>query len=129
MKRVVLLAVMFLTAVLFGGLRAMAGEAPATGETWKAEWRNRFTETKGEWVFVWTERAGELNGTVTVDGVSHTLAGKRDGSWWELNWKDAEGRMTQVRGAGGSGEWRGVVLSGGGGRLVEYGRVRVWRSR
>ncbi len=107
------------------GVRA---DDPAKAETWQAEWSNRFADQKGEWVFVWTDRAGVLSGTVVVDGVSHALEGTRNGSWWELSWKNAEGRVTQVRAAGGAGEWRGAVLSGGDGGLVAYGRVSARRS-
>lgn len=134
MKRAILRAVIGLLA---GAARAesaagvaeaaMPGAMPV--ETWRAEWRNRLGGQRGEWVFAWTMTGAVLNGTVTVDGVAIPLEGKRDGAWLELGWTDAEGRVTQVRAVLGGGEWRGAVMSGGGGRLVEYGRVRATAAR
>jgi hypothetical protein len=122
----VLIATALLLAVCVSGARAgKADETPAARETWKAEWSNRLSGLKGEWMFILNQGDGVLSGTVTVDGVTHELAGKREGAWLEINWKDAKGQVTQVRVVAGAGEWRGVVFSGGGGRWVEYGRVRA----
>lgn len=103
--------------------------ATAAAETWKAEWRNRFADEGGEWVFVWTVTGTAVAGTVIVDGVTLPLEGRREGAWLEVSWKDAEGRTTQVRGVVGGGEWRGTVLSGGGGHMVEYGRMSAKPAR
>lgn len=83
MKRAVLAAWLFALCV-FGGSRAPAEDVAIRAETWMAEWSNRLSEERGEWVFEWTEQAGALRGTVKVDGVSYAVEGTRAGAWREL---------------------------------------------
>ncbi len=125
MKSVLIAVALLLTVCVSGARAGEADETSAAQETWKAEWSNRLSGLNGEWMFVLKRGDGVLSGTVTVDGITHELAGKREGAWLEMNWKDAKGQVTQVRVVAGAGEWRGVVFSGGGGRWVEYGRVRA----
>lgn len=124
MTRMILLAAGLLLVAA-----ARAEEPGVKAEAWKAEWGNRFTDKRGEWVFAWTVTGAVVSGTVIVDGVTIPVEGRREGAWLEVSWTDAEGRITQVRGVAGGGEWRGTVLSGGGGRLVEYGRVSAKPAR
>lgn len=98
------------------------------GEVWSGTWSNRFEETTAEWVLELPEGQGEVQGTVSVGQASSSVKARREGVWLEVTWTDAEGRITQARGVIGEGEWRGLTLSGGGGRMVEYGRFALKRT-
>ena len=115
--------------VIVAGLVSVLGgvSAARAGEVWSGSWINRFEETKAEWVFELPEAAGETDGTLRVGAERAKLPVKarREGAWLEVTWTDAEGKITQARGVIGDGEWRGLTLSGGGGRMVEYGRFTM----
>lgn len=111
--------IIFLAAVL--PLRA----ADPAAETWKGEGHSRFSDERVEWVFELVAKGGAIEGTVTEGAKSLPVTGSREGVWMELTWKDTGGKVTQARGVVAEGEWRGLVISGGGGALIEYGRVRA----
>ncbi len=56
------------------------------------------------------------------------LKARREGTWLEVTWTDAKGRVTQARGVIGEGQWRALTLSDGGGWMVEYGRFVLGRK-
>ncbi|MCU0792500.1 MAG: hypothetical protein MUE42_06550 [Opitutaceae bacterium] len=128
MKRVIPGAMGLFLAMAWAGGSCANAEATPPVVTWTAEWSNRFAGEGGVWVFALTVREGVVSGTVLVEGVSYAVEGMREGTWWELTWKNAAGRVTQVRAAGGEAEWRGTVLSGGDGGLVAYARMRARRT-
>lgn len=97
-------------------------------DVWAGTWISRFEETKEEWTLELAAGAGEVEGTMRVGEVSRKVKARREGAWLEVTWTDAEGRITQARGVIGEGEWRGLTLSGGGGRTVEYGRFALKRK-
>jgi len=116
-------AVVAMGVVVFGVSGAWAGEV------WSGTWSNRFAETKEEWVLELPDGQGEVEGTVRVGQASSPVKARREGAWLEVTWTDAQGRITQARGVVGDGEWRGLTLSGGGGRMVEYGRFVLTRKQ
>lgn len=108
--------------LLSGASRARAGEV------WTGAWENRFEDTKEEWVLELPDGMGEIEGTLRAGKTTSPVKARREGAWLEVTWTDAEGRITQARGVVGEGEWRGLTLSGGGGRMVEYGRFVLKRK-
>lgn len=119
-----------LRRVVLVGLLSLGAGLPVgrTAEVWAGEWSSRFDDTKAEWVLELPEGSGELEGVLRVGEASWKVKARREGAWIEATWTDADGRITQARGVNGGGEWRGLTLSGGGGRLVEYGRFALKRS-
>lgn len=114
-------------AVAVLGLVSAVTHASAA-EVWSGSWINRFEEASAEWVFELPEGQGELEGTLRVGQASSSVKARREGVWLEVTWTDAEGRITQARGVVGEGHWRGLTISGGGGRMVEYGRFVLRRQ-
>ncbi len=119
-----------LRGVVVAGIFSLGAGLPEgwTADVWAGEWSSRFEETKEQWVLELPEGAGELEGTLRVGEASWKVKARREGAWIEVTWTDADGRITQARGADGDGEWRGLTLSGGGGRMVEYGRFALKRK-
>lgn len=119
--------------IVFGVLAVLAGVPGArAGEVWAGLWSSRFEEVKTEWVLELPEDSEEIEGTLRIGEEQARLPVKarREGAWIEVTWTDAEGRSTQARGVIGDGEWRGLTISGGGGRIVEYGRFALrWMAR
>ena len=116
------------TLLTAGVLAVVAGISGArAGEVWSGEWINRFAETKEAWVLDLPDGQGEAEGTLQAGRATASVKARREGAWLEVTWTDAEGRITQARGVIGEGEWRGLTLSGGGGRMVEYGRFALRR--
>ena len=101
------------------------GGAETLNETWRGEGHSRFTGERVEWMLVLKVNGNDIEGTITEGTKSLPVTGTREGVWMELAWKDDAGKITQVRGVVAEGEWKGLVLSGGGGALVEYGRVKA----
>lgn len=95
---------------------------------WRGAWENRFEETRGEWVIELPDTQGEVAGVVRIGDTRLEAKGRREGAWLELSWTDAEGRITQARGVVSGASWKGTTISGGGGRLVEYGRFSLKRE-
>lgn len=118
--------------VFAAGILAIAAcvgaDGAQAGEVWAGEWSSRFEETKEQWVLELPEGAGELEGTLRVGEASCKVKARREGAWVEATWTDADGCITQARGVDGQGEWRGLTISGGGGRMVAYGRFALKRK-
>lgn len=115
-------------AVGFGLLSIAADLCAAGGPTWRGAWENRFEGARIAWVFVLPDAQGDVAGTLSAGDAILEVNGRREGPWLELTWKDAEGRTTQIRGVVSGASWRGTSISGGGGRLVEYGRFSLVRE-
>jgi hypothetical protein len=115
-------AVLVLILLGLTPLRSMAGEV------WKGTWKPALVGGEKSLTLTLTRTEGEAAGTVEIDGQTLTVTGKIEGAWREMVWKDAAGRVTQFRGVATGGTWSGLTLSGGDGRLVEYGRVKITRG-
>ncbi len=118
--------------VIVAGLVSFVSGASVAraGEVWSGSWTNRFEDTNAEWVLELPDGAGEIEGTLRVgaEQAKVPVKARREGAWLEVTWTDAEGKITQARGVIGDGEWRGLTISGGGGRMVAYGRFAMKRK-
>jgi predicted secreted hydrolase len=97
-------------------------------EVWNGTWKPALAGSERAMILTLTRTKDEVAGTVEVDGQTLPVTGKIEGAWRELLWKDAAGRVTQFRGVANGRTWFGLTLSGGDGRLVEYGRVKITRG-
>ena len=118
--------------VIVAGLVSFVSGASGAraGEVWSGSWTNRFEDTKAEWVLELPDGAGEIEGALRVgaEQAKMPVKARREGAWLEVTWTDGEGKITQARGVIGDGEWRGLTISGGGGRMVAYGRFALKRK-
>jgi hypothetical protein len=119
--RLLLLLGLWLCVTKAGIARAAAAETT----TWNATLTNRTQSTTTLARLVLRQDGTKLTGTATLEGKELKVEGTRNGAWIELVWTDANGRITQLRAVLSRVDARGTFISGGGGNLVDYGRVLI----
>lgn len=120
MPRLILFVGLLLTAA-----GVVSAEPVSEKIAWTATLTNRTQDTKATAGLVLRQDGTKLTGTVTLAGKDLAVVGKREGAWVELVWTDATGRIIQLRAVISRTDGRGTFISGGGGNLVEYGRVLI----